>query len=232
MPAISNPCPSSRATQSTPNRRGQGLLKVLGHDRCDGADVLVVAVGVRCPPFAVRHGPGGVGDLGVDVQLHVAVPGGVLQPVRHRQLGLVNCPVSRPSTLLAWEPVRVYPASRWKYSNPACTAFQIIWSTSPTRPDQYSSPSLSPACQATRAFSPSEAWKIEIDLENEIVRSKYSGLCRARAAASIRSSRLRSAVACGSAASSRAYRSAAFCPPDGGPPSRVPSGALRPRSAP
>jgi hypothetical protein len=32
---------------------------------------------------------GGVGDLGVDVQLHVAVPGSVLEPVRHRQVGLV-----------------------------------------------------------------------------------------------------------------------------------------------
>jgi hypothetical protein len=30
-----------------------------------------------------------VGDLGVDVQLHVAVAGGVLEPVRHGQVGLV-----------------------------------------------------------------------------------------------------------------------------------------------
>jgi hypothetical protein len=30
-----------------------------------------------------------VGDLGVDVQLHVAVPGGVLQPVRDGQVGFV-----------------------------------------------------------------------------------------------------------------------------------------------
>jgi hypothetical protein len=30
-----------------------------------------------------------VGDLGVDVQLHVAVPRGVLQPVRDGQVGLV-----------------------------------------------------------------------------------------------------------------------------------------------
>jgi hypothetical protein len=30
-----------------------------------------------------------VGDLGVDVQLHVAVAGGVLQPVRYRQVGFV-----------------------------------------------------------------------------------------------------------------------------------------------
>ncbi len=61
-------------------------------------------------------------------------------------------------------------------------------------------------------MSPSEAWKTEIDLENEIVRSKYNGLCRARRAASARSSRLRSAVACGSAASSWAYTSAAVRP--------------------
>ena len=36
-----------------PEPRGQGLFEVLGHDRADGADVLVVAVGVRCPPFPV-----------------------------------------------------------------------------------------------------------------------------------------------------------------------------------
>jgi len=35
---------------------------------------------------------------------------------------------------------------------------------------------LSPACRARRAFSPREAWKIEIDLGNEIVRSKKRGL--------------------------------------------------------
>ena len=62
---------------------------MLGDDRGDRADVLVVAQGVRRPPFAVGDGPGDVGDLGVDVQLHVAVAGGVLQPVRHGQVGLV-----------------------------------------------------------------------------------------------------------------------------------------------
>ena len=68
---------------------GEGFFEVLGDDRADGADVLVVAQGVRGPPFAVGGGFGGVGDLGVDVQLHVAVAGGVLQPVRHGQVGLV-----------------------------------------------------------------------------------------------------------------------------------------------
>jgi len=77
-------------------------------------------------------------------------------------------------------------------------------STSPTRADQYRLPSLSPAWRASLAFSPSEAWKIEIDLDSEIVRSKNSGLSRAWRAASIRSSRLRSVVACGSPASRRA----------------------------
>ena len=98
--------------------------------------------------------------------------------------------------------------------------------TSPTRPDQYWSPSPSPAWRAKRAFSPREAWKIEMDLESDRVRSKKR-LCRVCPVASIRSSRLRPAVACGSAASSRTYRSAALRPPSGGLPSRVPSGALR-----
>ena len=88
-------------------------------------------------------------------------------------------------------------------------------STSATRADQYASPSWSPAWRARRAFSPREAWKIEIDLDNEMVRSKNSGLWRAFLTASVRSSRLRSAVACGSAASSCAYRSAAFRPLSG-----------------
>ena len=88
MPLISKPWPSSRATHSRPNRRGEGFLQVLGDDRGDRADMLVVAQGVRRPPLAVGGRLGDVGDLGVDVQLHVAVAGGVLQPVRHRQVRL------------------------------------------------------------------------------------------------------------------------------------------------
>ena len=68
---------------------GEGFFEVLGDDRGDGADVLVVAQGVRGAPFPVGGRLGGVGDLGVDVQLHVAIPGGVLQPVRDGQIGLV-----------------------------------------------------------------------------------------------------------------------------------------------
>ena len=68
---------------------GEGLFQVLGDDRGDRADVLVVTQRVRGPPLPVGTRPGDVGDLGVDVQLHVAVPGGVLQPVRHRQVGFV-----------------------------------------------------------------------------------------------------------------------------------------------
>ena len=68
---------------------GEGFFQVLGDDRGDRADVLVVAQRVRGPPFPVGTRFGDVGDLGVDVQLHVTVPGGVLQPVRHRQIGFV-----------------------------------------------------------------------------------------------------------------------------------------------
>ena len=67
---------------------GEGFFQVLGDDRGDRPDVLVVAQRVRGPPFAINDGQGDVGDLRVDVQLHVAVPGGVLQPVRHRQVRL------------------------------------------------------------------------------------------------------------------------------------------------
>ena len=68
---------------------GERFLQVLRDDRGDGADVLVVTEGVRGAPFPVDAGFGDVGDLGVDVQLHVTVPGGVLQPVRHGQVRLV-----------------------------------------------------------------------------------------------------------------------------------------------
>jgi hypothetical protein len=68
---------------------------------------------------------------------------------------------------------------------------QIMSLTSATRPDQYSFPARSPTRRASRAFSPSEAWKMEIDLDSEIVKSKNSGLCRARRAAWIEAERLR-----------------------------------------
>ena len=81
---------------------GEGLFEVLGDDRGDGADVLVVTQRVRRPPLPVRCRPGDVGDLGVDVQLHVTVPGGVLQPVRHRQIRLMplaSLPAVHPSAV-------------------------------------------------------------------------------------------------------------------------------------
>jgi hypothetical protein len=49
----------------------QRLLQVLGSDRRHRADVLAVAEGVRGTPFPVLAGLDYVGDLGVDVQLHV-----------------------------------------------------------------------------------------------------------------------------------------------------------------
>ena len=71
---------------------GEGFFQVLGNDRGDRADVLVVAERVRGTPFAVGGGLGHVGDLGVDVQVHVAVAGGVLQPVRDRHVGFAPLP--------------------------------------------------------------------------------------------------------------------------------------------
>ncbi len=68
---------------------GEGFFQVLGDDRGDRADVLVVPQRVRGPPLPVGAGLCDVGDLGMDVQLHVAVPGGVLQPVRDGQVGLM-----------------------------------------------------------------------------------------------------------------------------------------------
>ena len=81
------PVVASGPFQAKPS--GEGFLQVLGDDRGDRADVLVVTQRVRGPPFPVGGRLGDVGDLGVDVQLHVPVAGGVLQPVRHGQVGLV-----------------------------------------------------------------------------------------------------------------------------------------------
>ena len=67
----------------------EGFLEVLGDDGGDRADMLVVTQGVGGAPFAVGGGAGNVGDLGMDVQLHVAVAGGVLKPVRYRQVRFV-----------------------------------------------------------------------------------------------------------------------------------------------
>ena len=103
-PLISNPFPSSRAAHSRPNRAGQRLLQVLGGDRGHRADVLAVAQGVRGAPLPVHAGPGDVGDLRVDVQLHVAVARGVLQPVRHRQVRLTplaRLPAAGPGVVRA-----------------------------------------------------------------------------------------------------------------------------------
>jgi hypothetical protein len=77
-----------------------------------------------------------VGDLGVDVQLHVAVPGGVLQPVRHRQIGLpplarlppVDPFAVRTGAGIARLPLEIIKAFR--------TERMIIASTSATSPDQ------------------------------------------------------------------------------------------------
>ncbi len=162
------------------------------------------------------------------MQLHIAVPGGVLQPVRSGQVGLVplaGLPAVYPRVV---RPGAGVPGLTLEVlePRPAPPAHGSWSSTSSTRADQYRSPSWSPAWRASRAFSPSDAWKIEIDLDSEIVKSKNSGPCRACRAASIRSSCLRSAVACGSAASSRAYKSAIFRPPPGRPAQRGAVGGL------
>ncbi len=83
---------------------GQSLLQMLGGDRRHRPDMLGVAQRVRRPPLPVNAGPGDVGDLRVDVQLHVAVARGVLQPVRHRQVRLpplARLPAADPGVVRA-----------------------------------------------------------------------------------------------------------------------------------
>jgi hypothetical protein len=86
---------------------GQGFFQVLSDDRGDGADVFVVAQGVRGAPLPVGCCPGGVGNPGVDVQLHVAVAGGVLEQWATARSASCHWPVSRPWTRVLREPVRV-----------------------------------------------------------------------------------------------------------------------------
>ena len=103
---------------------GQRLFQMLGDDRGDRADMLGVAQRVRGPPLAVAGCSGDVGDLGVDVQLHVAVPGGVLQPVGDSQVRLVplaGLPAVHPGVVRAGAGVARPPAgsSRTRCARPA-----------------------------------------------------------------------------------------------------------------
>jgi hypothetical protein len=62
-------------------------------------------------------------------------------------MNLVDCHAAglQPPVRFGCDPVRVYPASRWKYPKPAQTACQIMSSTSPARADQYRSPPRRPS---------------------------------------------------------------------------------------
>ena len=151
------------------------------------------------------------------MQLHVAVPGGVLQPVRHRQVGLVplaGLPAVDPGAVGAGAGVARPPAgsSRTRRARPARSCRR------PRRPGRTSTRrrrGRRPGGPGGRS-RPGRRGRSRCDLDSDRVRSKNSGLCRAFLTASVRSSRLRSAVACGSAASSCAYRSAALRPLSGG----------------
>ena len=159
---------------------GEGFFQVLGDDRGDRADVLVVAQGVRGPPFPVGAGPGDVGDLGVDVQLHVAVAGGVLQPVRHRQVGLVP---------LAGLPA-VDPGAVGAGAGVAGLALEVAEPGVHGLPDHVvdladqGGPVLVAVVVAGLAgqagvLARGRRGRSRCDLDSEIVRSKKRGLCRA-----------------------------------------------------
>ena len=153
---------------------GEGFFEVLGDDRGDGADVLVVPERVRGAPFAVGRRPGDVGDLGVDVQLHVAVPGGVLQPVRHRQVGLVplaGLPAAHPSAVGAGAGVARFAlevAETGMHGLPD----HLVDLGDQGRPVLVA---VSPAWRARRAFSPREAWKSEMLLDRRQGQSRRRG---------------------------------------------------------
>ena len=227
MPLISKPWPSSRAVHSRPNRRGEGFFQVLGDDRGDRADVLVVAQGVRGPPFAVggwswRRGRSGSGRAAACRRRGRCAAASAPRPGRPRATGrspgrapgccASRCGCSRPRA----------GSSRTRRARPARSCRR------PRRPGRTSTgrPAWSPAWRARRAFSPREAWKIEMDLDSERVRSKNRGLCRVCLVASIRSSRLRSAVACGSAASSAGVQVGGFAAAVGWPAQRGAVGGL------
>ena len=155
---------------------GEGFFQVLGDDRRDRADVLVVAERVRGPPFAVGAGPGDVGDLGVDVQLHVAVAGGVLQPVRHRQVRLVplaGLPAVHPGAVGAGAGVAGFPL---EVAEPGVDGLpdHLVDLADQGGPVRRRRQRRRPGGPGGRS-RPREAWKIEIVLDSEIVRSKNRG---------------------------------------------------------
>jgi hypothetical protein len=89
------------------------------------------------------------------------------------------------------------------FNSPGAQAWNLA-----SRPAQYASVRSSPTSRARLAFSLMEACSTEIDLENETVTSVKAPGWRVARAASRSSSISRSAVACGSAARSRARWSA------------------------
>jgi hypothetical protein len=206
---------------------GEGFFQVLGDNRGNRADVLVVPEGVRRPPFPVGRRPSDVGDLGMDVQLHVAVAGGVLQPVRHRQVRLVplaRLPAAHPGTVGAGAGVA---GLALEVAEPGVHGLpdHLVDLADQARPVRIAF--LVSGLPGQPGVLPERGVEDRNRLGERNGQVEEKGLCRAFLTASVRSSRLRSAVACGSAASNCSYRSAALRPPPGGLPSLVRSGALR-----
>ena len=161
------------------------------------------------------------------MQLHVTVPGGVLQPVRHRQISLVP---------LAGLPA-VHPPAVGAGAGVARLALEVSETGVHGLPDHLvdlgdqGGPILVAvfvACLAGQAGVLAEGGVEDRDrlgqrnrqVEEEGTLAGLLGSLGPQFAS-------RSAVACGSAASSLAYRSAALRPLPGGLPSGVPSGAQR-----
>ena len=202
MPSISWPIPSARATHVTPNSRASAdwtRTSTIAPIAPSCARSAIVST-ARHTPSALRHAHAPDHVVGVIVRLPGAA--GPLQPGRHQQPGPLPParlhPVDPPAVVAgAGEPRMLLQVHRARRGWPPGG------SPAPVPPGPATPPrrSVSPASRARRACSRNEACSTDTDLLCATVKSVYTGDRRASCPASRSSSRRRSKVACGSAAS-------------------------------
>ncbi len=183
----------------------QAALSVGRDDRLNRAQDLAQAHGVQRPVLPVAHRLHQPGDLVVDVVLRVAVPAGPLQPGRHRDQRLLE-----PARLLAVHPRPVVTGPG--HPGPLLHVLQartvgglqhLLVPLLDPGPPRGRLPRRRPGAPGARSPGSRRGTPRSTSTARPSCRCT-TGACRVACAASRSSSSSRSAVACGSAACSRA----------------------------